>query len=163
LPYHFREREAAEVFERYGRLRNISVGVNRRTGQSKGYAFVEFEDRRDAEEAFDRLQGYTIEGRKLRLDWDVGLEKKGGPYKKSPRRYSRSRSPRKYSRSPKRYSRTPPKRSPSPDRGRSRSKSPERGRSKSPISPRKRSRSPGAPENNGSPSGEKKAKVDEQP
>jgi RNA recognition motif-containing protein len=54
LPYHFREKETAEYFERCGRLRNVSVGMNRKTGQSKGYAFVEYEDRRDAEDAFER-------------------------------------------------------------------------------------------------------------
>ena len=37
---------------RVGPVRSLNLGVNRRTGQSKGYAFVEFEDRRDAEEAF---------------------------------------------------------------------------------------------------------------
>ncbi|KAH3757971.1 hypothetical protein Pelo_10265 [Pelomyxa schiedti] len=48
----------------------------RNTGQSRGYAFVDFEDRRDAEDAFERYNGYEISGRRLRLDWDVGLPKK---------------------------------------------------------------------------------------
>lgn len=54
LPYHFRERDVADYFERCGRLRNITVGINRKTGQSKGYAFIEFESRKDAEDAMDR-------------------------------------------------------------------------------------------------------------
>jgi len=121
LPYMFRERDVAEVFERCGRIRNVTVGVNRRTGQSKGYAFVEFEDRRDAEDAFDKFDGYVIEGRRLRLDWDIGLERK--------MTYGRRRSPprRRYSRSPgRRYSRSP-RRSSSPRRAGSRS--PHRSRS----------------------------------
>lgn len=54
LPYHFRERDVGEYFERAGRVRSIKVGLNYRTGESKGYCFVEFETRRDAEDAFDR-------------------------------------------------------------------------------------------------------------
>lgn len=55
LPYSFRDRDVAEYFERCGPVRNITIGINRRTGQSKGYAFVEFEHRHDAEDAFDRF------------------------------------------------------------------------------------------------------------
>jgi len=76
LPYHFRERDVAEYFDRCGRIRNVTVGINRRTGHSGGYAFVEYEDRHDAEDAYDRFHGYNLEGRRLRLDWDIGIEKK---------------------------------------------------------------------------------------
>lgn len=54
LPYHFRERDLEDYFGRCGRIRNVTVGINRRSNQSKGYAFVEFEDRRDAEDAFEK-------------------------------------------------------------------------------------------------------------
>jgi len=37
---------------------------------------VEFEHRRDAEEAFYKYQDYPLDGRRLRLDWDLGYEKK---------------------------------------------------------------------------------------
>lgn len=40
------------------------------------FAFVEFEQRLDAEDASLKYNGYTIEGRKLRIDWDVGVTKK---------------------------------------------------------------------------------------
>lgn len=40
------------------------------------FAFVEFEERRDAEEAFENYQGFSVEGRRLKLDWDIGLSKK---------------------------------------------------------------------------------------
>jgi len=146
----------------------VVVGINKRTGQSKGYAFVEYEDRRDAEEAFQRFQGFTLEGRKLRLDWDVGIDKKGRPppggdrfRRTPPRRYSRSPNPRgRYSpvrKSPSpRSPRSPldPKRGESPTENR-RSASP----TKSPISPRKRSRSPV----DGADGTDKRQKTDENP
>jgi len=133
LPYDFRERDVGEIFDRCGRIRNIKVGMNHRTGESKGYCFVDFENRRDAEDAYDRYQGYDIEGRRLRIDWDVGFDKK----KTFKRRYSRSprRSPRG---SPRRRSPSPRGRSPSP-RGRSpRRASPSPRRSPSPAEKRQR-------------------------
>jgi len=119
LPYQFRENDVADFFEKSGRLSNITVGINKETGHSKGYAFVTFSDRRDAEEAFNKFQGFVLEGRRLRIDWDVGLEKKQkfrdkgrSPQRRSP---ARSASPRRDG------SRSPPP------------KSPERKRSRSPV------------------------------
>jgi len=107
LSYNIRERELYDIMRRYGSVRNVTVGYNRRTGGSRGYAFVEFESRRDAEDAFSKFQGYSLDGRRLRLDWDVGMERKtkerGNTTRRrnSPRRrrHSRSRSPRRRSRS----------------------------------------------------------------
>ncbi|CAG8521525.1 15025_t:CDS:10, partial [Cetraspora pellucida] len=86
LPYAFREQDVADMFERYGRLRKVTVQLDHYTGRNKGidwkcywmfsFAFVEFEDRRDAEDAFDKYNGTNVEGRRLKLDWDIGLSKK---------------------------------------------------------------------------------------
>ncbi|CAG8588157.1 4761_t:CDS:2 [Dentiscutata erythropus] len=76
LPYAFREQDVADMFERYGRLRKVTVQIDHYTGRNKGFAFVEFEDRRDAEDAFDKYNGTNVEGRRLKLDWDIGLNKK---------------------------------------------------------------------------------------
>jgi len=122
LPYQYREKEITDLFSKFGRVANVTVGFNKVTQESKGYAFVTFEDRRDAEEAFTRNQGYQVEGRKLRIDWDIGLEKKQAYRGKSPPK-RRSKSPRHASRSPsppRRRSGSPAKEG-SPDKKRSRS------------------------------------------
>ncbi|CAG8554628.1 13451_t:CDS:10, partial [Racocetra fulgida] len=62
LPYAFREQDVADMFERYGRLRKVTVQIDHYTGRNKGFAFVEFEDRRDAEDAFDKYNGTNVEG-----------------------------------------------------------------------------------------------------
>ncbi|KAJ3140225.1 hypothetical protein HDU90_008452 [Geranomyces variabilis] len=77
LPYSFREEDVSELFDRYGRLRNVSVPQDRLTGRNKGFAFVTFEDRRDAEDAKHKYDQSTVEGRRLRIDWDVGRDLKG--------------------------------------------------------------------------------------
>lgn len=76
LPYDFIERDVAAMFERYGRLKSITVPMDAVTNKNKGFAFIEFEDRRDAEDAFEKFDGFSVEGRRLRLDWDIGLSKK---------------------------------------------------------------------------------------
>ncbi|KXS10528.1 RNA-binding domain-containing protein [Gonapodya prolifera JEL478] len=79
LPYSFTEKDIWDMMERYGKLKKVTMPKDRDTGKNKGFAFVDFEERRDAEDAFDKYDGYTLEGRRLRLDWDVGRDKKGGP------------------------------------------------------------------------------------
>ncbi len=62
--------------ERYGKLVTVKVPLDRYTGRNKGFAFVEFEDRLDAEDALSKLHDFMIDGRRLKLDWDVGQNKK---------------------------------------------------------------------------------------
>jgi len=145
LSYNIRERELRDYMERCGRVKSVTVGVNTHTGQSKGYGFVEFEDRRDAEEAVEKYNGMDIDGRKLRIDWDLGIDKKMSMpayrARRAPFRGGGGRRPgyRSSSRSPRRSLSPPPRRtSRSPRRSPRRSYSPSR--SKSPI--HKRSRSP---------------------
>ena len=76
IPYSFIERDVSEMFERYGRIRKVTVPMDRFTRRNRGFAFVEYEDRRDAEDAFHKFNDYQIEGRRLRCDWDVGMDKK---------------------------------------------------------------------------------------
>ncbi|KAH3764524.1 RNA-binding motif protein, X-linked 2 [Pelomyxa schiedti] len=97
LPYSFKERDLEDLFERCGAVKNVTVGMNKQTGQSKCYAFVEFEDRRDAADALAKYNGYDIEGRRLRIDWDIGLQTKMQYY--GTRRRTDNRRPSQRSRS----------------------------------------------------------------
>jgi len=72
LCYDFHEEEIEEMFAPFGRLVHRSVPVDPRTGHNKGFAFVEFETRAEAEAAFTRWNGADSKGRTLRLDWDSG-------------------------------------------------------------------------------------------
>lgn len=86
LPYSFEERDVVNLFERFGRLRQVSVPIDRYTRRNRGFAFIEFEQRADAEDAFNKYNGYEMEGRKMRLDWDIGLSAKDRTREGSPRR-----------------------------------------------------------------------------
>lgn len=93
LPYSYTESDIADMFEQYGRLKRITVPLDNRTHNNKGFAFVEFENRRDAEDAYDKYRGRTLGGRAIRIDWDVGKEKKFNNAERRNSSRSRSREP----------------------------------------------------------------------
>jgi RNA recognition motif-containing protein len=87
IPYSFEERDVINIFERFGKLRSVSVPIDRYTRRNRGFAFVDFEVRQDAEDAYNKYNGYEMEGRRLRMDWDIGRNAKDTLRgDKSPRR-----------------------------------------------------------------------------
>jgi len=149
IPYDYREHDIKTLFKKMGEIESVTVGINHKTGQPKGHAFVQFRYPQDAQETHHEFQNYVIAGRALHIDWDAGKSNKMRNYRQR-RPYDRPRHSRRgsYSRSPprrRRYSRSPPRRrdSRSPPRRRdSHSRSPRRRDSpRSPV-PRRDSRSP---------------------
>lgn len=91
VPYAFLMRDVEELMERSGRVRHVTLPMDRVTGRNRGYCFVEFDERRDAEDAISKFQDYMLDGRPLRVDWDIGASLKGhargsGRAAESPRR-----------------------------------------------------------------------------
>ncbi|XP_015927228.1 RNA-binding protein 1 [Parasteatoda tepidariorum] len=80
-----------EVFSKYGPLRNVWIARS-----PPGFAFVEYEDRRDAEEACACLDGSRLCSSRIRVEMSHGKTKRrregGGRRSPRPRYYSRSRS-----------------------------------------------------------------------
>ncbi|XP_072398599.1 RNA-binding protein 1-like [Diabrotica undecimpunctata] len=85
--------EIENSFGKYGPLRNVWVARN-----PPGFAFVEFEDPRDAEDAVRSLDGTRCCGTRVRVEMSSGRSRRGGGGgggRRGPSRYSRSRSPRR--------------------------------------------------------------------
>lgn len=76
LPYVFVEDDVRHLFEKYGALASVSVPEDKYTKRNKGFAFVEFENRPEAEKALFAISGQEIEGRIIKIDWDIGREQK---------------------------------------------------------------------------------------
>lgn len=55
------------IFERYGRVGDIYIPRDRYSKESRGFAFVRYFDRLDAEDAMDRLDGFKVDGREIRV------------------------------------------------------------------------------------------------
>ncbi|CAL1398596.1 unnamed protein product [Linum trigynum] len=65
LPGDIREREVEDLFYKFGHIAHIDLKVPPRP---PGYAFVEFEDARDAEDAIRGRDGYDFDGHRLRVE-----------------------------------------------------------------------------------------------
>ncbi|CAO1634915.1 unnamed protein product [Parajaminaea phylloscopi] len=69
------------LFSRFGRVTRVYVGRDRETGMCKGYAFVSFESREDADRARQRVDGKGYDNLILSVNWSVPKEQRpgGGP------------------------------------------------------------------------------------
>jgi len=68
-----RKNDLEHAFGFYGKLRSVWVARN-----PPGFAFVEFEDARDAADAVRALDGRTLCGRRARVELSTGRMKSGG-------------------------------------------------------------------------------------
>ncbi|KAJ1535275.1 hypothetical protein HK096_002795 [Nowakowskiella sp. JEL0078] len=64
-----RAKDLAREFERYGRLVRCDIPAPRNFQARPSYAFVEFEDSRDAEDAYDGMQNKLFDGYSLNVQW----------------------------------------------------------------------------------------------
>ncbi|CAH9081308.1 unnamed protein product [Cuscuta europaea] len=65
LPGDIREREVEDLFYKYGPIAHIDMKIPPRP---PGYAFVEFKDAQDAEDAIRGRDGYDFDGHRLRVE-----------------------------------------------------------------------------------------------
>lgn len=65
LPYSMRDDDLQEHFSRFGQVVSAKVMMDRDTGRSKGFAFVEMGSREDAQGAIRGMNGHSFEGRAL--------------------------------------------------------------------------------------------------
>ncbi|XP_027114709.2 serine/arginine-rich splicing factor SR30 [Coffea eugenioides] len=65
LPGDIRESEVEDLFYKYGRIVDIDLKIPPRP---PGYAFVEFDDYRDADDAIRGRDGYNFDGHRLRVE-----------------------------------------------------------------------------------------------
>ena len=65
LPYSTTEDELRGLFEAYGPIESVRIVIDKMTGRSKGFGFVEMANPDDAKRAVEEMNGSQIDGRTL--------------------------------------------------------------------------------------------------
>ncbi len=65
LPYSFRDGDLESTFSQYGSVSSAKVMMERDTGRSKGFGFVEMGSDAEAQAAIEGVNGQAIGGRNL--------------------------------------------------------------------------------------------------
>jgi RNA recognition motif-containing protein len=65
LPFNVTEEELRDHFSAIGPLSYLSIPTDRETGKQRGFAFVEFKDRAQADEAIRRFNNQSFRGRPI--------------------------------------------------------------------------------------------------
>lgn len=65
LPYSVTSENLEDLFSEYGSVDSAKVIMDRDTGRSKGFGFVEMADDDEAHDAIDNLNESSIEGRQI--------------------------------------------------------------------------------------------------
>ncbi len=65
LPYATTQENLQELFAGAGEVRSVRVIMDRETGRSKGFAFVEMADDSGGDQAITMFNGYSLGGRTL--------------------------------------------------------------------------------------------------
>ena len=63
------EQDLRDIFERFGRVTRVFLAKDRDTGRAKGFAFVSYAERSDAEKACVKLDGFGYENLILRVEF----------------------------------------------------------------------------------------------
>jgi cold-inducible RNA-binding protein len=67
LSYNVTEAQIRELFTQAGEVTEVSVIMNRETGQPKGFAFVQMSSDTAAQEAIRRFNGHSLDDRALNV------------------------------------------------------------------------------------------------
>ncbi len=68
LSYQVTSEELRQAFEQFGEVSTASVVMDKLTGRSKGFGFVEMPDRASGEAAIKQLDNQPLNGRAVRVN-----------------------------------------------------------------------------------------------
>lgn len=84
LPYDLDDAELEEIFEKFGKVLSAKVSMDRETGKSRGFGFVQMEKEADARDAIEHLNDISLGKKPLVVkaaDDKPGGGSGGGGYK----------------------------------------------------------------------------------
>ena len=78
LPYSTKEDALKDLFSQAGTVSSANIIVDKFSGRSKGFGFVEMASEEEAKKAIEMFNGQDFEGRKLVVDIARPMEKREG-------------------------------------------------------------------------------------
>lgn len=77
LPYSAEESALEAAFAEFGNVENVKIIRDFETGRSKGFGFVTMNEKEEAEEAIEAMNGADFEGRPLKVNMARPREERG--------------------------------------------------------------------------------------
>ena len=68
LPYSVTEEELHGIFQQYGEVSSLKLIMDRYTGQSKGFGFIQMPNNSEADQAIKGLNRSMINGREIKVN-----------------------------------------------------------------------------------------------
>ncbi|GMQ76607.1 MAG: RNA-binding protein [Gammaproteobacteria bacterium] len=68
LPYNLTEDDLRAAFSEFGEVSSVNIIMDRMSGQSKGFGFVEMPEDSEAEEAIKALNESALNGRNIKVN-----------------------------------------------------------------------------------------------
>lgn len=85
LSYETKEDTLRDLFSQAGEVESVAIIIDKMSGRSKGFGFIEMASVKEAKKAIEMFNGKEVDGRNIVVD-------EAKPMKKRPfRRFSRSR------------------------------------------------------------------------
>ncbi|KAK7871686.1 hypothetical protein R5R35_009050 [Gryllus longicercus] len=71
LSIYTTEQQLHHIMSKYGPVERVQVVIDAKTGRSRGFSFVYFENAEDAKVAKEQCTGMEIDGRRIRVDFSI--------------------------------------------------------------------------------------------
>jgi len=68
LPYQISEEELKEVFDEFGTVESAKIIMDKYSGRSKGFGFIEMPNDEEAKQAIESLNDSDVKGRNIRVN-----------------------------------------------------------------------------------------------
>ena len=79
MSFETKEEDLKAIFEPFGQIARVHIAVDRETGRSRGFGFVEMPNDAEATQAMTSLDGKAVNGRNLKVNEARPKTERTGP------------------------------------------------------------------------------------
>jgi len=84
-----RDEDLELIFSRFGKIMSCQVIRDKKTGDSLQYAFIEFDRKEDAEQAYFKMQNVLVDDRRIWVDFSQSVARMNTSWSNNPQRAPR--------------------------------------------------------------------------